>query len=164
MKVFTSMPEIAPTPNRAPTRCSATTKAGKGCKAYAVEGSTLCRAHGMTEAERRELIETGVRARQSKAQARRDAVEARRMGLQALLGQRLEARAERVAEVLDGMLDHEDTEVQRKGLELWLNRVYGRAVQPTQELAPDLPQDVEAVRAMSPEERRALLRTLPPQG
>jgi hypothetical protein len=118
----------------------------------------------MTEAERRELIETGVRARQSKAQARRDAVEARRMGLQALLGQRLEARAERVAEVLDGMLDHEDTEVQRKGLELWLNRVYGRAVQPTQELAPDLPQDVEAVRAMSPEERRALLRTLPPQG
>jgi hypothetical protein len=129
-----------------------------------VEGGLYCRGHSMTPEQLVEMRERASQARRERSERKRDAVEQGRMGLQALLGQRLEARAERVAEVLDGMLDHEDTEVQRKGLELWLNRVYGRAVQPTQELPTDLPHDVEALRAMSPEERRALLRTLPPQG
>jgi len=40
------------------------------------------------------------------------------------------------------------------------NRALGRAVQPTEDLTPKTPETVDQIRALSPEERRALLRDL----
>ena len=101
-------------------------------------------------------------ARRARAAARKDAVEASQMGLKALLGQRLEAEAEALTERLRDLALSTDDQIALRGIELWLSRVYGKAVQPTADVSTELPSDVEALRSMDPEERRALLRAMPP--
>ena len=157
------MSEIAPTPESPPSnRCSATTKGGTQCKAWSVGGSIYCRAHGMTEEERSDLRNAAIRARQARAKARSDAIEASQTGLRALMGQKLEAESVALTQRLRDLALSEDDSTALRGIELWLSRVYGKAIQPTQDVSTELPADVAAIRAMSPEERRAMLQSLPP--
>ena len=82
------------------------------------------------------------------------------MGLKALMGARLEARAADLTARLERLALSSDDAIALRGIELWLSRVHGRAVQPTRDETPEVPADVEALRALSPEERRALLRSI----
>ena len=72
----------------------------------------------------------------------------------------MEQKAEDVAAKMEALALHDDPAIALRGVELWLSRVYGKAVQPTQELQQDVPVDVEALQAMSTEERKALFRSL----
>lgn len=145
-----------------PNKCTATTSKGTRCKAWAVEGSHLCRGHSMSEEEKTALREAAYRAKRERRETRENAKEAAALGLRALLGQRLEARADRITSRMEALALSEDDSTALRGLELWMSRVYGKAVQPTQDVSTELPADVEALRAMSPEDRRALLRSMPP--
>lgn len=153
------MMEPAPTLTPAP-RCSHQTRGGKPCKAYALPGTDACRAHSMTEEEKTALREAAARAKRERREAREQAEEAHRMGLKALLGARLEERAEALTARLERLALSADDAIALRGIELWLSRVHGRAVQPTRDETPEVPADVEALRSLSPGERRALLRSL----
>ena len=114
----------------------------------------------MTEEERAEFVRQGNAARTAQRKAREDAENAARMGLRGMLGARLEARADALTARLEGLALSQDDAIALRGIELWLSRVYGKAVQPTQELQTELPVDTDALEAMSTEERRALMRSL----
>lgn len=45
-----------------------------------------------------------------------------------------------------------------QGIKLWLERVHGRAVQPTADVTEERNPLVDAFASLSPEERRAMLR------
>ncbi len=83
------------------------------------------------------------------------------MGLKALLGRELEREASALTARLRSLALSADDAIALRGIELWISRVHGKAVQPTSDVTPDLPADVEALRALSPDERRALLRAMP---
>jgi hypothetical protein len=146
----------------APQRCSATTKAGKPCKAYALEGKAVCLTHNRTP-EEREQAARKASARSAEVRAgivkeREDALRRGQLGLKALMGQRLEAEAEEVTERLRALALSDDDATALRGIELWLSRVYGRPIQPTQEVTVDMPVNWDELNAMTPEQRRALLR------
>lgn len=117
----------------------------------------------MSAEERAALTAASAAKRAERVEARTDAVEAARMGLRALMGARLEERADKIVTVLDGLLDSPDESIRLRAIEQWMSRVYGKAVQPTQDVPADMPTDLDQLRAMTPEERRALLRSLPEQ-
>lgn len=155
--------DIAPTFNESPSpRCSGITRAGKQCKAYALPGSTLCRGHSMSEEEKAALRAASVRAKRERVEAREAAVEASRMGVQALMGRELEARAEAVVSRMVDLALSADDGVALQGLKLLLERVHGRAVQPTQQLEAEMPAELAALRLLSPEELRSLFHAVPP--
>ena len=126
-----------------------------------IDALGVCRAHAMTEEERIAFTRAGNAARREQGKMRKDGEEAKRMGLKAMLGARLEAEAERITNVLSSLLESEDEGIRLRAIEQWMSRVYGKAVQPTSDVTPELPADVEALRALTPEERRALLRAMP---
>lgn len=114
----------------------------------------------MTEEEKARLREAARRASRERREAREEAEEAARMGVKALMGQRLEARAAALTARLEALALSDDPQIALRGIQLWLERVYGRAVQPTADVTPELPASLEAYKTMSPEERRALLRRI----
>jgi vacuolar-type H+-ATPase subunit E/Vma4 len=116
----------------------------------------------MTEEEKTALREASNRVRRERREARSKAEEAATLGIRGLMGARLEAEASALTERLRALALSEDDAIALRGIELWLSRVYGKAVQPTQEVSTDLPVDMDALRALSPDERRALLRSMPP--
>jgi len=116
----------------------------------------------MTDAAREERLsrmrETSVQVRKERLRKREEQEEVARLGVRAMMGQRLEAEADALTDRLRSLALSEDDSIALRGIELWLSRVYGRPVQPTEdrtEQAPSLPQDI---LALSPEERRTLLR------
>lgn len=141
-------------------QCSHLTREGKPCKGKVLPGRDVCRAHSMTEEEKAALREAAARARTERREAREHAEEAARKGLKALMGERLEERADALTARLEALALSPDDATALRGIELWLSRVHGRAVQPTRDETPDVPADVEALRSLSPEERRALLHAL----
>jgi multidrug efflux pump subunit AcrA (membrane-fusion protein) len=143
-----------------PIQCSSTTGRGERCKAWAVKGKTVCRAHGMTAEEKSELVRRGREARTALREAREDAEVSQRMGLRALLGARLEEEAEAVTARLRTLALSPDDGVALQGLKLWLERVHGRAVQPTADVTVDMPTDDVELARMTPEERRSLIAVL----
>jgi len=54
-----------------------------------------------------------------------------------------------------------DPTVALQGMKLWLERVYGRAVQPTADVTEERNPLVDAFLALSPEERRRMLALAP---
>lgn len=94
-------------------------------------------------------------------QEREDALASARMGLKALLGQRLEARAEKIAARLEQLALSPDDQVALRGLQLWLDRVHGRAVQPTRDDTPTVASTLEELEGLTLEELGALARDLP---
>lgn len=87
------------------------------------------------------------------------------MGLRALMAARLEEEAEAiVGRLLAIVRDGTDADALRAA-ETLMSRVYGRPVQPTEDLsAARIPSTAEEVRAMTPEERRQLLALVAPDG
>lgn len=83
------------------------------------------------------------------------------MGLQALMGVRLEERADALTSRLERLALSTDDAIALRGIQLWLERVYGRAVQPTRDETDDVDPLVETLRSLSPEERRAMLGLAP---
>lgn len=103
----------------------------------------------------------GVEARQQRAEAKAAAVESSRKGLNVLLGERLEAKADEMVTALESLAFSSDPSVALQGIKLWLERVYGRAVQPTADVTEERSPLVEAFAALTPEERRAMLALAP---
>lgn len=139
--------------------CKGKKKDGSPCTLVRAQGyGDYCRAHGMTTEQRMELVRAGVAARQRRAEERSDAVERGRMGLRALMAEALEEHAEEVVgRLLAIVRDGSDADALRAADTL-MSRVYGRPVQPTEDVTErSIPSTAEQVRAMSPEERRALL-------
>lgn len=98
-----------------------------------------------------------MRARRRVAEAREASLRAARMGLRAMMAARLEQEAEAVVDrMLDIIRTGTDADAIRAA-EAIMSRVYGRPVQPTEDLTPRVPSTAEEVRAMTPEERRRLL-------
>jgi hypothetical protein len=159
--------DIAPTHEASqPSRCSGVKRDGTQCKAWAITGETTCRVHSMS-AEELAAHQASITARSAAARAdvlatRRDLEESARKGLNALMGERLEAEADVFVERLRDLALSPDPGVALQGMKLWLERVYGRAVQPSVELADDSNPVVAAFTALSPEERRTLLRLAQP--
>jgi hypothetical protein len=116
----------------------------------------------MSEEERAALTAASAAKRANRVAARRDAEESARLGLTALLGQRLEEEAETVTERLRNLALSPDPGVALQGIKLWLERVHGRAVQPTADVTEERNPMVEAFASLSPEERRTLLRLAQP--
>jgi hypothetical protein len=115
----------------------------------------------MSPDERAAMTRASAEARAARVEARKASEEAAQKGLKALLGERLEEKADAITERLQSLALSRDDATALRGIELWLSRVRGRAVQPTRDDTPiELPEDVQALRAMSPEERRALLHQL----
>jgi len=70
----------------------------------------------------------------------------------------LERKADAVVNRLVAIVETGTDADALKAAEVLMSRVYGRPVQPTEDLTPrDMPTSLEEVRAMSPEERRELL-------
>lgn len=119
-----------------------------------------CRAHGMTPEQRAELSRIGHQAKREQAARRREAAERAKLGLQAMLAEELERQAAEIVARLLGILRAGSDADALRAADLVLSRVYGRPVQPVASTTP--PSTAEEVRAMTPEERRALLaRALP---
>jgi hypothetical protein len=116
----------------------------------------------MSPEERAALTAASAAKRANRMEARRDAEESARLGVTALMGQRLEARADVVTDRLEALALHPDPQIALRGIQLWLERVHGRAVQPTQDVTEERNPLVDAFAALPPEERRALLRLAQP--
>ena len=159
--------ELAPTQEAAsPSQCTATTGRGTRCRAYAVKGKATCLNHSRTPEERK-LASQAAAARSAEVRAgfvaeREDAQRQAKLGFNALLGQRLEAKAERVADLLESMLDSEDRSEALAALRYWTERVHGRPVTPTVDMTPERNPVVEAFASLTPDQRRALLSLAQP--
>lgn len=82
------------------------------------------------------------------------------MGLAALIGAKVEDRAEDlVRRALELALSPDDATA-KAGLQLLWDRHLGRPISRTEDVTPELPADIEALRSLSPDERRAMLRSL----
>ena len=140
-------------------QCIGRKRDGTRCSLKRAQGyGEYCRAHGMTPEERAALSAAGHAARTAQRQAREDAVERGRMGLQGLLALRLEEHADAVVARLLDIVAHGNDADALRAAETLMSRVYGRPVQPTEDLTPSRqPTTVDEVRAMSPAERRELL-------
>lgn len=140
-------------------RCTGVKRDGSRCTLKRAEGyGDKCRAHGMSPEERTALSRAGVEARQRRAEERSDVVERGRKGLKALMAERLEERADVIVARLVDVVEHGTDADALRAAEVLMSRVYGRPVQPTEDLTPQrVPTTADEVRAMSPEERRALL-------
>jgi hypothetical protein len=155
--------DIAPTHEASqPSRCTGVKRDGSPCKAPPMKGRDVCRAHGMTEGERRQFIESGVQARMEQAQQREAAADLVRKGSKVLIAEQLEADAEAVTARIRSLALSPDDQTAQQGIKLWLERVHGRAVQPSMEVADDSNPVVAAFLTLTPEERRALLRLAQP--
>ena len=160
------MPDSPAPSDRPSTQCTATTNAGIPCRAPRVEGGTTCRLHSMTPEQRSQAAaQAAARSasvRAERVEVRAAAVEQARLGLQARLAQELEAEAEALTARLRALALSEDDGTALQGIKLWLERVHGRAVQPTADVTESSNPVVDAFAAMSPDERRALLGLAPP--
>lgn len=104
------------------------------------------------------MSEASKRARSERAEARTATVENARKGLKALMAERLEAQADALVTRLLDIVEHGSDADALRAADTLMSRVYGRPVQPTEDLTPSaVPTTAAEVRAMSPEERRALL-------
>jgi hypothetical protein len=157
--------DLAAPTEASPTRCSATTKGGEQCKAYALQGGETCLTHSRTPEERKQAAHRAA-ARSAEVRAgvveeREDAVRSARLGLEARLAARLEEEADAVTSRLRELALSRDDSTALRGIQLWLERVHGRAVARTEEVATANPL-VEAFAALDPEERRRMLRLAQP--
>jgi hypothetical protein len=108
-----------------------------------------------------ELSRKSAERRAGRMEARRDLEKQAQMGLRALLGARLEAKAAAVATRLEELALSTDDATALRGLGLWMDRVFGRSVQPTrEETPPPMPDNLEELEALSWDEQLALLRSL----
>ena len=139
---------------------------GERCKAYAMTGKEKCRAHSMSAEEKAALTAASAAKRASVREAREDAETSARLGLRALLGQRLEERADAITARLEALALSPDDQTALRGMQLWLDRVHGRAVQPTRDDTPTVAGSLAELEAMSLDELAELARGLPtdPEG
>ena len=107
------------------------------------------------------LAAKSAQARSKTSEARREALTAVQKGLRVLLAERLEARADAIATRLEALALSTDDQTALRGMQLWLDRVHGRAVQPTQDVTPSVGTDLAALQAMGLDELAALARRLP---
>ncbi len=149
-------------PTTAAPRCTATTRGGEPCKAYAVKGSSLCRGHSMSPEEKAALRAASAAKATERRETREHAEETARLGVQALLGRQMEADAEAITARLRALALSSDDATSRAGLQLWFDRVLGRAVQPTRDETAERNPVLDAFASLSPDERRQLLRLAQP--
>lgn len=157
----------SPAPQDAPpTHCTSITRGGERCRAPRVAGRETCRLHSMTAEERKQAAaKASARSAEKRAKVVEDreaAVEQARLGLTAMMAARLEERADALTRRLEGLALSPDDSIALRGIQLWLERVHGRAVQPTADVTEGRNPLVEAFAALSPEERRAMLRLAQP--
>lgn len=155
-------PNSPPLTSVSPSQCTATTRKGERCRAYAVEGTLLCRGHSMDSEGMRKLAEASAQARGERKQAKQDALERVRMGTQARLAALVdELEGDMVAAYRDALATGDPEALRRaQGAEMLLSRVYGRPTQSVQDVTPELPKALQDVHSMTPEERRSLYQVL----
>ncbi len=139
----------------APERCGATTKAGTPCRAYAMQGSSLCAGHAGAGfgADPRAAARRSAQVRSEQAETRS---EARNRGLSDLLAERLEQRADAIVDRLMRIIETgDDTNAIRALVEI-MNRVYGR---PKETVEHQVSRN-EELRDLSHEERHQLYADL----
>ena len=107
------------------------------------------------------LAAKSAQARSKTSEARREALTAVQKGLRVLLAERLEARADAIATRLEALALSTDDQTALRGMQLWLDRVHGRAVQPTQDVTPSVGTDLTTLQGMSLDELAALAHRLP---
>jgi len=142
--------------------CQGKRKDGTPCPLKRAKGyGEYCRAHGMTKEERAALSAAGHAARSAQRMAREDAVERGRMGLKALMAEELEAHAHSVVSRLLSIVETGTDADALRAAEVLMSRVHGRPVQPTEDVTVRPPSTMDELRALSPEERRALMYVQP---
>lgn len=107
------------------------------------------------------LAAKSAETRSKTAEARRTALTAAQKGLRVLLAERLEARADAITARLEALALSTDNQTALRGMQLWLDRVHGRAVQPTQDVTPSVGTDLTTLQGMSLDELAALAHRLP---
>lgn len=119
----------------------------------------------MSAAERKALSASlaarSAQTRSEAAEARRTALTAAQKGLRVLLAERLEERADAITARLEQLALSTDDATALRGMQLWLERVHGRAVQPTRDETPSVGTDLAALQGMSLDELAALAHRLP---
>jgi hypothetical protein len=107
-----------------PRRCSQLNKKGEPCKAWSLKSDEQgrCPAHAGSALKHLDPA----RAQQRSAQVRKERKEARKKGLMDLLNDRLEAKADRIAERLEKLIDDGSDADFLKAMSEWMNRTHGR--------------------------------------
>lgn len=134
-------------------------KAGQQCKGWRVTGSAYCAGHsGLGLAASPEAAKAAAEAsaasRQGEAQERS---EARKRSLADVLAARLEARADEIVERLLSIAEHGGDSEALRAISAMLDRVYGRPTEHVKHETIDVPDEIDELRRMTPEQRRALL-------
>lgn len=141
-----------------PRRCAHVREDGSRCKGWKVKGADLCAGHlqgfGRGGADPRAAASKSAEVRRAAAEARS---EARKRSLEDVLAARLEERAEQLIDRLMEIAENGGDADALRAIDRMLDRVYGTAVQRTRDETVQVPEEVEAIRAMSSEERRAVL-------
>lgn len=140
---------------------------GSRCKGWkAKDGSGLCAGHssgfGRGGADPREAASRSAEARRGIADARS---EARKLGLRDLLASRLEARADVIVSRLMNIVETGTDADALRAVDAMLSRVYGRPKESIEVAAVQAePETVQALRAMTVQQRADLIRSLEEQG
>ena len=154
MNTSTSGMRVAP----AERRCAHLSELGEQCVAYATR-TGMCAGHSGA----------GVAARPShhalrSAAVRQTKAAERKRTFQDRLAQQLEEHAEAIVErLMEIVWSGSDADALR-AIEAMANRVYGRPTARVETTVAETPRSVEAIRAMTSEQRHALLLRLEQRG
>lgn len=139
-----------------PRRCSHLKGDGSRCKAWKVKGEPYCAGHlGLGKLDAKGAAAVSAKARQRTAEVRPKTY---KQALQAAWEQHAERIVARRLDIIDNGSDADAL----RAIEAMESRIYGKPKETVEQVTT--PRTVEALSAMTPEERRQLLIQLEAEG
>lgn len=135
-----------------PRRCEKEREDGTRCKAWKVRGEPYCAGHlglGQLDASR---------AAKRSAEVRAGTAQARNASLRDLLARQLEENADEIVAALLDVIRTGTHADKLRAIEAWTSRVYGKPTERVEHGPLTEPETDAELRAMSEEDRLALIR------